>query len=85
MANTDSAPALSVLQVTVAAWPPLVLLLAVELLNCASKQRRRETGSESTGTLGAKRTGQVLETEADGETLVPIQPVMVSRSSGEDS
>ena len=33
VANIGSAPMLSVLQVTVAACPPLVLLLAVELLN----------------------------------------------------
>ncbi|SFW87100.1 hypothetical protein SAMN04489730_6593 [Amycolatopsis australiensis] len=44
VANIGSAPTLSVLQVTVAACPPLVLLLAVELLNGALKHRSRETG-----------------------------------------
>ncbi|MEV4147750.1 DUF2637 domain-containing protein [Amycolatopsis sp. NPDC049691] len=47
VANICSAPALSVLQVTVAACPPLVLLLSVELLNGALKQRSRETCSET--------------------------------------
>lgn len=44
VANVGSAPTFSVLRVTVAACPPLVLLLAVELLNGALKQRSRETG-----------------------------------------
>ena len=46
VANSGSAPTLNVLQMTVAGCPPLVLLLAVELLNDALKQRARETGSE---------------------------------------
>ncbi|MEW2508289.1 DUF2637 domain-containing protein [Amycolatopsis sp. NPDC047767] len=48
VANICSAPMLSVLQVTVAACPPLVLLLAVELLNGALKRRAgTETSSET--------------------------------------
>lgn len=39
-ANIAAAPRLSVLAVAVAAWPPLALLLAVELLNQALKRHR---------------------------------------------
>jgi hypothetical protein len=62
--NISSAAALSVLQVTVAACPPLVLLLAVELLNGALKQRSRETGSKTTG-AGSETSSQALETGTD--------------------
>ena len=84
VANICSAPMLSVLQVTVAACPPLVLLLAVELLNGALKQRSRETCSE---TLRAQRKtyGHAVETAADSETFRPVQSTMVSRPSMEDS
>ncbi|WIV61862.1 DUF2637 domain-containing protein [Amycolatopsis nalaikhensis] len=83
VANICSAPALSLLQVTVAACPPLVLLLAVELLNGALKRRSRETGSETAG-AGGETSGRALETEADGETSMSDQPVMISASSMED-
>ena len=46
-ANIGSAPELTVFGVTVAACPPLALLLAVELLNRALKHRRAETCSSS--------------------------------------
>ncbi len=84
VANIGSAPALSVLQVTVAACPPLVLLLAVELLNGALKQRSRETCSE---TVRSQREtyGQAFETAAGSETFRPVQSTLVSRSSMEDS
>jgi hypothetical protein len=84
VANICSAPTLSVLQVTVAACPPLVLLLAVELLNGALKQRSRETGSE-TASAGSETSIQTLVTGTDNETLRPVQPIMVSPSSLEDS
>src|SRR3954469_16177985 len=67
VANIGSAPALSVLQVMVAACPPLVLLLAVELLNGALKRRSRETGSE-TAVADGEKNGQSFETEADDES-----------------
>lgn len=67
VANVCSAPALSVLQVTVAACPPLVLLLAVELLNGALKQRSRETGSEISIVV-AETSRQAPETETGDET-----------------
>ncbi|MGW3993180.1 DUF2637 domain-containing protein [Amycolatopsis sp. NPDC004772] len=57
VANVGSAPVLSLLQVTVAACPPLVLLLAVELLNRALKRRSRETGSETSPTDEDLRAG----------------------------
>jgi hypothetical protein len=84
VANICSAPALSLLQVTVAACPPLVLLLAVELLNGALKQRSRETGPETAGAR-SEMYGQALETERDDETLKPLQPITVSRLGMEDS
>lgn len=84
VANICSALALSVLQVTVAACPPLVLLLAVELLNGALKQRCRETGSE-TADPGSETDGRSFETETDDGTATPVQPVMVSPSSVGDS
>ncbi|SEF24687.1 Protein of unknown function [Amycolatopsis pretoriensis] len=82
VANIGSAPALSVLQVTVAACPPLVLLLAVELLNGALKRRSRETGSETAG-AGSETSGQARETETDCETSMPVQPVVGSTLSVE--
>ncbi|MGW5719154.1 hypothetical protein ACWEVP_23500 [Amycolatopsis sp. NPDC003865] len=48
------------LQVTVAACTPLVLLLAVELLNDALKQRSRETGSETAG-VGSETHGTAVD------------------------
>jgi len=84
VANIGSAPELSVLQVTVAACPPLVLLLAVELLNGALKQRSRETCSE-TIRAPSETYGQALETAADNGTFRPVQSTMVSRPSMEDS
>lgn len=80
VANICSAPALSVLQVTVAACPPLVLLLAVEPLNGALKHRSRETGSE-TVSAQSETYGRARETEAHNETVTPIQPGVVSRPS----
>lgn len=44
-ANIGSTPDLSILGVTVAACPPLALLLAVELLNRALKRHRTEAGT----------------------------------------
>ncbi|OXM59320.1 hypothetical protein [Amycolatopsis vastitatis] len=84
MANICSAPTSSVLQVTVAACPPLGLLLAIELLNGALKQRSRETGSE-TASAGSEMTIQALVTGTDNVTLRPVRPVMVSLSSLENS
>jgi hypothetical protein len=77
VANIGSAPALSVLQVTVAACPPLVLLLAVELLNGALKQRSRETGCETAAAV-AETSGQVCETGPGDETVGPVDLVTVS-------
>jgi hypothetical protein len=84
VANIGSAPALSVLQVTVAACPPLVLLLAVELLNGALKRRSRETGSETTG-AGGETSGKTVGTKVDDETSMQVQSVMVSPSNMGDS
>jgi hypothetical protein len=84
VANIGSAPAVTVLQVTVAACPPLVLLLSVELLNGALKQRSRETDPETNRAL-SETYGQALEPEADNETFRPVRPTSVSRSSMEDS
>jgi hypothetical protein len=83
VANICSAPTMSLLQVTVAACPPLVLLLAVELLNGALKHRSCETGSETAG-AGSETSGQARETETDCETSMPVQPVVVSTLSMED-
>ncbi|WP_372671122.1 DUF2637 domain-containing protein [Amycolatopsis kentuckyensis] len=83
VANIGSAPALSVLQVTVAACPPLVLLLAVELLNGALKQRSRETGTETAG-AGSETFGQARERETDCETSMPVQSVVASTLSMEN-
>ena len=77
VANICSAPALSLLQVTVAACPPLVLLLAVELLNGALKQRSRETGSE-TAIAGSETCGQSPEREPSGETAETADLAKVS-------
>jgi hypothetical protein len=63
VANICSAPTLSLLQVTVAACPPLVLLLAVELLNGALKQR----SSETVVAVG-EACGQAAEAETEAET-----------------
>jgi len=84
VANIGSAPALSVLQVTVAACPPRGLLLAAELSNGAVKQRARETCSE-TIRAPSETYGQALETAADNGTFRPGQSTMVSRPSMEDS
>ncbi|WP_375336771.1 DUF2637 domain-containing protein [Amycolatopsis sp. SID8362] len=81
VANIGSVSALGMLQVTVAACPPLVLLLAVELLNGALKQRSRETGSGTVRTA-SETSGQAFEPGTDNETL---RPIMVSPSSMEDS
>lgn len=67
VANIGSAPALSVLQVTVAACPPLVLLLAVELLNGALKRRVVETGID-TGPVDHEIGEPVSRYESDDET-----------------
>jgi hypothetical protein len=80
VANIGSAPALSVLQVTVAACPPLVLLLAVELLNGALKRRSRETGSETADT-GSETDSRYFETGADDEPATPVRSVIVSPSN----
>ncbi|HEY3469698.1 MAG TPA: hypothetical protein VGL47_31525 [Amycolatopsis sp.] len=72
VANVCSAPALSVLQVTVAASVPLVLLLAVELLNGALRQRSRETGSESADAV-SETDGLAPETATDDEISMPVQ------------
>jgi len=84
VANICSAPALSLLQVTVAACPPLVLLLAVELLNGALKHRSRETGFETAVTV-AETSGQTLETEKGDETFEPVNSTMFSHPSTESS
>ena len=82
VANICSAPALSVLQVTVAACRSLVLLLAVELLNGALKQRSRETGSQTAGVY-SETARHSLDSEAGNETMEPEQQVIVSPRSEE--
>ncbi|GAA4613343.1 DUF2637 domain-containing protein [Saccharopolyspora hordei] len=67
-ANVAAAPELSVFAVAVAAYPPLALLLAVELLNRALKRHRAETAGE-TGT----------ETTETGETGDETGSVVRSR------
>jgi hypothetical protein len=69
---------------TVAACLPLVLLLTVELLNGALKQRSRETGSE-TAVAVADTSSQAPETETGDQTLEPVELVAVSRPSVENS
>jgi hypothetical protein len=60
-ANVAAAPKLSVFGVAVAAWPPLALLLAVELLNRALKRHQTETTTETSE-----------PTRADDETAVVV-------------
>ncbi|MCR6489782.1 DUF2637 domain-containing protein [Amycolatopsis sp. OK19-0408] len=82
VANICSAPALSLLQVTVAACTRLVLLLTVELLNGALKQRSRETGSE-TAIAGSETRGQSPEREPSEETAETTDLTAVSRPAME--
>ena len=70
-ANVAAAPELSVFAVTVAACPPLALLLAVELLNRALKRHRAETASE-TSTETAETSG------TDGETGAVVRLAVIS-------
>ncbi|MEW2505991.1 hypothetical protein AB0878_36585 [Amycolatopsis sp. NPDC047767] len=72
VANIGSAPMLSVLQVTVAACPPLVLLLAVELLNGALKRR--------TDTESARAEQQQDESSLDGDRSIETSDVVRLRS-----
>ncbi|MFI5615591.1 DUF2637 domain-containing protein [Amycolatopsis sp. NPDC051903] len=83
VANIGSAPMLSALQVTVAACPPLVLLLAVELLNGALKRRTTgETGSEL-ASARRDRSARSLGDEARHETaeIVRLRSVLDSASA----
>jgi len=70
-ANVAAAPELSVFAVAIAAYPPLALLLAVELLNRALKRHHAETASE-TGTETSKRG------ETDEETARVVRLAVVS-------
>ncbi|AEK45996.1 hypothetical protein AMES_7213 [Amycolatopsis mediterranei S699] len=79
VANICSAPALSVLQVTVAACPPLVLLLSVELLNGALKHRVGETGSDRR--IASRDANEnARETVSVGETADVVTLLSVSTS-----
>lgn len=82
VANICSVPALSLLQVTLAACPPPVPLLAVELLNGALRQRSRETGSE-TAIADSEIRGRSRETEGNDETARPADLAAVLRSGME--
>lgn len=68
VANIGSAPILSVLQVTVAACPPLVLLLAVELLNGALKHRTETETSLETARGEQQRDESGLDGTRHAET-----------------
>lgn len=59
-ANIASAPELTVFAVTVAACPPLALLLAVELLNRALKRHRGETAHSEAGADEPETTTQTI-------------------------
>lgn len=81
VANIGSAPMLRALQVTVAACPPLVLLLAVELLNGALKRRTAvETGSE-TASARRERSERCLDDESGHETAEIVGLHSVSHPS----
>ncbi|MET7998864.1 DUF2637 domain-containing protein [Amycolatopsis sp. NPDC005232] len=80
--NICSAPMLSALRVIVAACPPLVLLLAVELLNGALKRRAgNETGSEkqlaawttSDGSRGSQNRSSRPNYQGNPEVAMPYR------------
>jgi hypothetical protein len=72
-ANVGSAPEMSAFAVTVAARPPLALLLAVDLLNRALKRHRTEIEAERLAEAdeSADRVSDALA--GDGE-IAPVAP-----------
>lgn len=81
-ANVAAAPELSVFAVTVAACPPLALLLSVELLNRALKRHRAETASETsteTSETGSETVAPVRLAVVSGESRSPEQPTAEQR------
>ena len=82
-ANIAAAPRLAWQPVLVAGWPPVALLLAVELLANRSRSRRTETESAASGTEPA-----VLDVKRQAENAIETGQVItlaeVSSTSGPD-
>jgi hypothetical protein len=78
-ANIAAAPELSWQPVLVAGWPPVALLLAVELLAHGPRSRERTEAASETGSL--VRDGEI-ENETDAETAQVITLAGVSLHRG---
>ncbi|ONF74500.1 DUF2637 domain-containing protein [Amycolatopsis keratiniphila] len=76
-ANIGSAPELNILGVTVAACPPLALLLAVELLNRALK-RHRAVATEQMSEPVEVQSSRGADAIQDGSTTSPTPTVEVT-------
>lgn len=72
-ANIAAAPTLSWQPVLVAGWPPVALLLAVELL--AHRSRVRERNETEPAALGADRDETDSETDSESATVITLAEV----------
>ncbi|GAB3288744.1 hypothetical protein GCM10027563_24890 [Parasphingorhabdus pacifica] len=79
-ANIASAPQLNAFAITVAASPPLALLLSVELLNQALKRRRLETASRET----VQRSDESTSTQSHSTSSREASPSPVAHKEAED-
>ncbi|MDT8912038.1 DUF2637 domain-containing protein [Amycolatopsis sp. PS_44_ISF1] len=85
LANIGSTAELSAFGVTMAACPPLALLLALELLNRALKRRESETCSETSTQRGGPVRAGLGESEIDEAGKTALDLVQALSLAGQEA